>query len=267
MRSAGLFHGSGVARPFAAEPARVARPTVGVYPFFEWLASFGDITVVAKPPSISASMTMHPVTAVAFADLENANLIKDAVYRGGPFANVKADPIAPLLGVGNMGGFRFVGSSRKSDVLLCALYSDFSKAEWPDELSSDGRRFVYFGDNRSPGSALHSKKGNVVLRDSFIAAQIGRRHEVPPFFVFTKTGKGRDVTFVGLAVPGLSGNPLDDLVAIWRASGTKAFQNYRAVFTVLSTDRISNAWLVDIRDGKRNHSPHAPTAWTKWVEG
>ena len=45
-----------------------------------------------------------------FESLENADLIVDATYRGGSYGNVRDDPIGPLLGVGNQGGFRYSGS-------------------------------------------------------------------------------------------------------------------------------------------------------------
>jgi hypothetical protein len=40
------------------------------------------------------------------------------------------------------------------------------------------------------------------------------------------------VIFRGLAVPGVEGEPADDLVAIWRSKKGERFQNYRAKFTI-----------------------------------
>jgi hypothetical protein len=47
---------------------------------------------------------------IPFSDLEDADLIIDAVYEGGNTGNIADDPLAKLLRGGNAGNFRFCGS-------------------------------------------------------------------------------------------------------------------------------------------------------------
>src|SRR5262249_2553957 len=75
----------------------------------------------------------------------------------------------------------------------------------------------------------------------------------------------RDVIFRGLAVPGVEGDPADDLVAIWRSKRGERFQNYRAKFTILDTGIVMRSWIEAVRAGDSfDHS--APSAWLKWTE-
>ena len=120
------------------------------------------------------------------------------------------------MGVGNQGGFRALGpvAARK----LVVLYSSLDNPEWPDYLDLHSGTFTYHGDNKEPGNELHHmpRGGNALLRRCFASVHSSRRNEVPPFFVFTRGGKGRDVVFRGLAVPGADG-VTDDLTAVWKS--------------------------------------------------
>jgi hypothetical protein len=87
---------------------------------------------------------------------------------------------------------------------------------------------------------------------------------VPPFFVFTKGLKGRDVVFRGLCVPGAEGHVWEDLVAVWRSRDGKRFQNYKSLFTVLDVPCVSRAWLADAISGDP-FSPNAPKNWLRWI--
>ena len=129
------------------------------------------------------------------------------------------------------------GSSDRRHAFV-VLYSTLTDTDWPDHLDLELGRFTYYGDNKRPGHELHDthRGGNRLLRQAFEAAHATppRRHEIPPFFVFTKGALGRDVVFRGLAVPGAPDlAPTDDLVAIWRTTANQRFQNYRATFAVL----------------------------------
>ncbi len=122
------------------------------------------------------------------------------------------------------------------------------------------------GDNKKPGHKLHDTKlkGNLLLRNVFGAIHTGDRHHTPPFFVFTKGHKGRDVMFRGLAVPGAKGvSQVDDLVAVWRTKNQQRFQNYRALFTILDQSTISRAWLRDLLAGTP-HTANTPSTWRLW---
>jgi hypothetical protein len=197
-----------------------------------------------------------------FEALGEADLHVDAIYSGGRAGTSGDDPISKLLPVGNMGGFRYTGRSARPR--LCALYSDMADPDWPDSLDPESGRFVYFGDNKTPGHEVHDRKGNRVLRAAFEALHEGRREDVPPFLIFTKAGRWRDVVFRGLAVPGNPGlGPTEDLVAIWKSRAGERFQNYKAVFTILDVPVVPRRWLEALADPQR--SSMAPDAWAEWV--
>ena len=207
--------------------------------------------------------------------LKTADLVIDAVYEGGRFGNVKDDPISPLTGVGNQGGFRYVGRREKPRLLV--ITTSMNEPDWPDRLDLETGLFTYYGDNRTPGAELHDthRGGNQILRDLFDRAHgpPEKRREVPPVFVFRtaalskKAGRYRDVRFIGLAVPGAAGVPVtEDLVAVWHHSGSQRFQNYKAIFTILNVPKVSRSWINDIHQGN-SLSASAPPEWRKWVEG
>jgi hypothetical protein len=133
-------------------------------------------------------------------------------------------------------------------------------------------QFVYYGDNKRPGHELHDtqRSGNRILRHVFalLHASPPQRPRIPPFFVFRKYPtpvSARSFQFKGLAVPGFPGMPATaDLVAVWKSSEGQRFQNYRAIFTVLDTDKIERAWIRDLEAGNAL-SANAPQAWTDWV--
>ncbi len=188
-----------------------------------------------------------PTREVAFEDIHDADLFVDAMYRGGSVGNVADDPLGGLLPVGNQGGFRYAGSPR-TGCQFVALYTSGTDPDWPDALDSETGRFTYFGDNKTPGRELHETRrgGNVLLRDTFamLHSMPPEREGVPPFFIFRKGLRGRDIVFLGLAAPGaLEVTPRDDLVAVWRTMGQQRFQNYRATFTVLDVPVITRQWI------------------------
>lgn len=203
-----------------------------------------------------------------FDELGKADLIIDAVYKGGTAGNAGDDPLVKLLGCGNQGGFRFVGSAKDSTLRLVVLYSSLSDPNWPDFISVENGQFTYFGDNKTPGHALHDtpRYGNVILQDCFENVHRRHRNLVPPFFIFTKGKSGRDAIFRGLAVPGareLSSS--DDLVAIWKTTRGERFQNYKAIFSILDAATVPRAWIEDVKNGAPM-SPNCPKVWRKWVE-
>ncbi|MFM7583210.1 MAG: restriction endonuclease [Caldilinea sp.] len=206
---------------------------------------------------------------IPLSALPTADLLVDAVYEGGIAGNTGDDPLSKLLRCGNQGGFRRVGSPAARYVVL---YSSQEDPDWPDGLDISTGLFVYYGDNKKPGHALHDtpRRGNDLLRFVYdcLHDTPPRRAEIPPFFVFTKyiTASKRSVQFRGLAVPGGLGiAPTDDLVALWKSVQGQRFQNYRAVFTVLDVPTASRAWLDDLYAGVPL-SRHAPQAWRRWVQ-
>jgi hypothetical protein len=202
-----------------------------------------------------------------FNEHEKADLIIDAIYKGGTAGNAGDDPIHKLIGCGLQGGFRCVGSSKNLAAKLLGLYTSMADTDWPDYLDSQTGQFFYFGDNKAPGHLLHDtpRKGNVILRDCFEALHNNNRNKIPPFFVFSKDVSGRDVVFKGIAVPGAEGlSPTEDLVAVWKSKKGQRFQNYRAVFTILDVAVVSRKWIEDLKNGNPNSS-HCPKVWSNWI--
>jgi len=201
--------------------------------------------------------------------LEETNgLLIDKVYEGGRRGNSSDDPLNPLIGVSNQGGFRILGT--KESPRLIVLSSSLKDPDWPDGIDKENGIFTYFGDNKTSGHELHDtpRYGNHLLKYIFEKSH-GSKEErllVPPILIFANTGYYRDVQFLGLAVPGAQGlTSKDDLVAVWKLKVGRRFQNYQAKFTILDAQFISKAWINDIRSG-RPLSQNCPYAWRLWIE-
>ena len=204
----------------------------------------------------------------SFDQLSEADLIVDAVYEGAS-GHLKGEPISKLLpGCGNMGGFRVAG--RANERKFVVLYTSGGDKDWPDNIDAATGRFIYYGDNKTPGHELHDtpQKGNLLLKYVFesLHSSIGPRKDIPPFFVFQKfptVKSSRSVQFKGIAVPGYPGVAFtEDLVAVWKTSERQRFQNYRALFTILDDASIKRKW-VNMLYGN-SHSDDAPQSFLKW---
>jgi len=136
-----------------------------------------------------------------FAGLASADLVVDAVYEGGTAGHVGDDPLGRLLPCGNQGGFRYKVSKDK-EPLFVVLYSDLADPDWPDFLDVELGQFTYWGDNKRAGQRIASTQrgGNLILQTMFdrLHGSVEERRRIPPFLVFTKGAKGRDVVFRGL---------------------------------------------------------------------
>lgn len=210
---------------------------------------------------------------VQFSDLDKSDLFVDCIYKGGSVSNMSAEPFHRLIpGCENAGGFRKKlredGSGKYAYVVL---YTSMEELEWPDYLDEETGVFRYYGDNREPGRELRDtkKKGNVILESVFALLNEGiGLEDMPPFFVFKKVGVGRDIRFLGLAVPGNPKiSPDRDLVAFWRTVKDKRFQNYEAYFTILDTgDKpIRRKWIESLIYDHENSLQYAPEVWKKFV--
>ncbi|MGH8953443.1 MAG: restriction endonuclease [Microbacterium sp.] len=204
----------------------------------------------------------------SFDSLGSADLIVDSVYEGGSLGHSGDEPLAPLLSVKISGGVRYRGSARRPTLVV--LTTSGRDPDWPDSLDEESGVFTYYGDNRTPGQELHSTpiRGNEVLMHLFAAAANKHsRRRVPPVLVFASTGEGRSKRFLGLAVPGTRGSaPSEELVAIWRSTNGRRYQNYRAAFTILDVPVIRRSWLDEILRGDEARDVHAPPAWLRWVD-
>jgi hypothetical protein len=235
---------------------------------FRDIANRGSLTASRDIFSYPWKKSMSSGKIVPFNGLASADLVVDAVYQSGRKGNHSDDPISHIVKVSNQGGFRYRGSLDSLD--LVALVSSLNDPDWPDTIDRESGTFIYFGDNKRPGRDLHEtlRFGNELLRRFFEHAhsESTDRDNIPPIFVFAKTGEWRDVRFIGLAVPGGADiENYDDLVAIWRTSKGLRFQNYRARFTILDVPRISRAWLDSLAAGTKSHDL-APAPWVEWRE-
>ena len=126
--------------------------------------------------------------SVRFEALKTTDLIVDEVYEGGP--GVDREPLQAIFRCGIQGGFR---QKRTEDgrLSLVVLFSSLVDADWPDTLNLESGTFLYYGDNKAPGSPLHEthRGGNKILRDVFadVHSTPARRDHVPPFFIFDLT--------------------------------------------------------------------------------
>jgi hypothetical protein len=211
-------------------------------------------------------------TKVPFHQLAESDLQVGAVYEGGTQGTAADDPLARLLPCGYQGGFRFKGEGASHTYRMAVLYTSGADPDWPDSLDVETGIFVYFGDNKRPGAALHEtpRGGNELLRFAFNAIHglPPERELVPPFFIFRKSSSasGRNVEFLGVAVPGGKDIvPAEDLVAIWRASQGQRFQNYRASFTILDIANVPRAWIADLAAGD-SLGANCPGPFRRWVE-
>lgn len=223
------------------------------------------------------------------SDRKNWHLIIDAVYRADPsITNISAEVLSKLLGVKNQGGFRYLGKTETPNLVV--LFTSGEDVYWKDELDTTTGLLLYYGDNKTPGNDLHKTNlhGNEILRYMFDLAcsdDFEKRKNIPPVLVFKKNSSiydeqhsGRDVKFLGLAVPGLAGKPKKDwLSAVWGCNRNgDRFQNYKSYFTVLDTSSgsalekgagINLAWVTDIKNGRAYESPYAPIVWKQYIDG
>lgn len=211
---------------------------------------------------------MYSPKSIDFLELSGADLVIGHTYEGGTKGNSGDDPISKLMRCENQGGFRTVGARNGTDTKFCVLYSDLSNEDWSNRIELETGRFIYFGDNKKVNNDIHDspKKGNLILNYSFTELQKGNRYLIPPFFVFEKAGKGRDVVFRGLAVPGAidtSESEGLEIVVIEKADGK--LRNYKAIFTILDIPVINREWINDLHNGKKT-SEYAPEEWVEWIK-
>ncbi|WP_051633872.1 AAA family ATPase [Bacillus sp. UNC41MFS5] len=210
---------------------------------------------------------MTSAYTIAVTDLPKADLKIGAIYEGGTKGNAGDDPLSKLMGCENQGGFRPVGARNGVNTKYCVLYSDLSHDEWSNRIELETGKFYYYGDNRKAGRGIHetAKKGNLILRYSFDEFLDGNRKNVPPFFVFAKGKRGRDVIFRGLAVPGaVDENDSDILKIISHESTEGSIPNYLSIFTILDVKTIKRAWIEDLHKGEP-FTENAPDPWLEWI--
>lgn len=211
---------------------------------------------------------------VAFENLKEADLVVDTIYKGGTASGKASEVLSKLMpGCSNSGGFRKVMRKDGSGLpAFVVLYTSMRELAWPDYLDEETGIFRYYGDNRNPGRTILDtpRKGNLLLEFVFecLNSKDGSIKNIPPFFIFKKTGNGWDVQFLGLAAPGNPRiSPDKDLVAFWRTIDENRFQNYEAYFTVLETIApISREWLNALIYNHDQSLDYAPDTWKQFIK-
>ena len=206
--------------------------------------------------------------------LRESDLIVDAIYKGGNPKDKAGEVLSKLFpGAGNSGGFiKVLRKDGSKKIAFVILYTSMEELEWPDYLDVETGVFRYYGDNRKYGNPITKTKkgGNKLLEAVFGLLNSGKNlEEIPPFFVFKKTGTGYDRQFLGLAAPGNPRiSPDKDLVAFWRTVNDNRFQNYEAYFTILNTgnEPIKREWINELLSNHAESLNNAPNAWKEFVK-
>ncbi len=205
---------------------------------------------------------------IKFEELQEADLIVNTVYKSGNKGNYSDEALSKLMKCENSCGFRKRGSLKESKLKYVVLYSNGEHENWKDTLDIETGEFIYYGDQNKVNKEIHDtpKKGNEVLRRTFELLEKGERHNIAPFFIFTKQQK-RDVIFRGIAVPGCVNRNIKECLEIVTIKKTEGeIQNYRAIFTILNVKKISRKWLDDLDNGNGLLSEEAPPEWKSWIE-
>lgn len=194
------------------------------------------------------------------------DLIVDEIYEGGNFGNKKDDVISKLFKVSNSGGIRYLKPKDKPPKII-VLFTTGEEIDWPDEVDIETGVVTYFGDNKTPGVDIDSKKGNKQIKAVFDNLE-KNREAIPPIFIVKKQlmPNSNSIKFIGLAVPGTYKKSEDDLSAIWKSKGGSRFQNYKIKLSILNVNKIKKEWIEDIYNDKGLESEFAPSYWLDWIK-
>ena len=116
--------------------------------------------------------------------------------------------------------------------------------DWPDFIEVYTGVFTYYGDNKKPGFDLHDtpRRGNKLLQSCFAILHNApdQRVKSPPFLVFTKGSKGRDVVLEAILFTTAS---MSSLYCLFKCSGWRNSQAVRpgAIFCSAPPPRRGSA--------------------------
>ena len=122
---------------------------------------------------------------ISFKDIceSEVDLVIDEIYEGGNKGNLSDEVLTKL-----MSGTKFLEvldlKNRikfKKIKAYIVLYTSNEDIDWPDTLEQETGKFKYYGDNKSPGQKVDSKKGNLILESIFNEKN---RNKIPPVFIF-----------------------------------------------------------------------------------
>ena len=204
---------------------------------------------------------------VVFEKLKESDLIKNEIYSGGSNGNAGDDPISKLMNCENSSGFRKKGHLDDSKLKYVILYMTGGHEQWQDKYDEESGVLIYYGDQNKVGKDIFDtpKKGNIILNRNFECLKKGIIDNICPFFVFAKES-GRDVRFLGIAVPGNKKYEAKEWLQVVETKTEKGIiTNYKAIFTILNVERIDRRWLLDLDKFKGSESDYAPLEWKEWV--
>ncbi|WP_393964442.1 HNH endonuclease [Exiguobacterium sp. S22-S28] len=202
------------------------------------------------------------------------DLIPGKVYPAGTesshFAN---EPLSRLFrfgeglrGLGNQGGIRRAMVEGKAalgrEEAFTILLDTGKQAEWQNHHDPASGILVYYGDNQTPGKDFRDTKqrGNETFLKHFGRSYEPEQDHHAPFFYFERVG--RDVRYVGLALPHVDGMTLDE--ALYRKTfhhkeSGATYENLVARFTILPV-LVTGEWLLDLKLGVGG-GKHEPAVW------
>ncbi len=209
----------------------------------------------------------------SFDECKNgAPLIVNSVYYGGPNGDASSDPLMKLIpncpaGSGIRVKKREDGSGLPAYIVL---WSNGKISVWPDRHDAETGILHYYGDNKDPSKKAADTRGNQALMQVFRLLHQGFWSEVPPIFMFRRSGtEKRHRLFVGLVVPGNPHIPAgNDLVqTVFPDGAGRFFENLEADFTVLDTrdEPIERSWIEKLITDHHAALVTAPRAWKEFT--
>lgn len=153
--------------------------------------------------------------------------------------------------VNKLGNVKFVS-------IMC---SNLNKI-WPDEISSDGKKLVFYGNERVLSGNGKSKKDiNVFLRSIFKSLKNGDRNSITPIFVFEMDFEIQTLVFRGVAVP--SSEP-GILIEAKKQENGVALTNMVASFDIFGMESLPLLWINDLVENRR-FTQNTPKEYSNWV--
>ncbi|EDT75987.1 HNH endonuclease [Clostridium butyricum] len=204
---------------------------------------------------------------VGFEKLKESDLIKEEIYNGGINGNIGDEPISKLMNCENSSGIRKKGHLTDEKLKYVILYMTGKHKHWQDKYDKDSDVLIYYGDQNKADKDIFDtpKKGNIVLNRTFEYLNKGMRDKICPFFVFEKES-GRDVRFLGVAIPGNKNYEAKKCLQVVENNTEKGkVTNYKAIFTILNVERIDRRWLLDLDNLRGIESDYVPLQWKEWV--
>jgi Restriction endonuclease AspBHI N-terminal/HNH endonuclease len=216
---------------------------------------------------------------ITFENLATCDLVPGYIYKAGDTKKYLKDEVIShifvfenLKGIGNQSGIRRTmiqnNPDYKKEEAFTVLIDTKKDLDWPNSFDSQSSILTYYGDNKDPEKHyLDTKqKGNLVLKKYFqrTYGDTTTLH-IAPFFFFERVN-GSDMRYIGLAIPFVENEMLDDVLSLkeFTLSDGRKYENYKVKFTILTDVIIKREWLYDLKVGEKN-SNYIPTEWQSFL--